>query len=324
MPQGNLYTTGTGLDSRDLVADFFPQLEAAMEKVWAPMLGKIVPSTRETEEYGWLGQVGTMRRWVSARHEEVLKKYSQTVRNFPYEYTLPISVDDLRRDKTSQIRERIGDVATRTATHWNLIVSPLINTADAATNGLAYDGQYMFDTDHNESGSNQSNNVTATEVPSANVTTPAAPTATEAANIINEVLAYMQTLTDDQGEPINQDITNVVIMVSKHTQASAFRSAVTLNMLTQATDNPVRGLGVSFTVILNTRLTATDKIRFFAGAPNSTYAPIILQEEQGVQTQLIGPGSEEEFKNRRHLFGVSAVRGVGYGMWQKSVQVTLS
>jgi phage major head subunit gpT-like protein len=325
MPQGNIYTgAGSGLDSRDVVADFFPKLEAAMETIWAPQLAKIVPSDRETEEYAWLGQVPTMRKWVGARHEEVVKKYSMTVKNDPFEATLPISVDDLRRDKTGQVRDKVGQLALRAATHWNQIASPLLNTGDAGTNGLAYDGQFFFDTDHNESGTNQSNDLTATEIPSANVADPNIVTATEAANILTEALGYFMTLTDDQGEPINQDITNVVVMVTKATHFSAFNNAIRLNNLTQATDNPVKGTNVNFSVILNTRLTQANTIRLFAGEPGSTFAPLVLQEEEGVTTQLLGPGSEEEFKNNRHVFGVKAVRGVGYGMWQKSLFITLS
>ena len=33
----------------------------------------------------------------------------------------------------------------------------------------------------------------------------------------------------------------------------------------------------------------------------------------------IAEGSEEEFKNDRHLYGIKAIRNVGYGYWQKSL-----
>ncbi|MBI5872985.1 MAG: Mu-like prophage major head subunit gpT family protein, partial [Candidatus Omnitrophica bacterium] len=38
----------------------------------------------------------------------------------------------------------------------------------------------------------------------------------------------------------------------------------------------------------------------------------------------IAEGSEEEFKNNRHLYGVKASRNVGYGYWQQAVHCTLS
>ena len=201
MPSGNLYTPH--LDSRDIIADFYPRLEAAMETIWAPRVSIEIPSDRETEEYNWLGQVPVMREWVGERQEETLNKYSLTIRNFPYEATLPISLADLDRDKTGQLRQRVSDLALRTATHWNELLATFIDNGEAGTSALAYDGQFFFDTDHNESGTNQSNDLTSTEVPAANVADANAPTATEAANITTETVGHMMSLTDDKGEPIN-------------------------------------------------------------------------------------------------------------------------
>lgn len=325
MPAGNSYKV---LDSRDIVADFYPRLEAAMESIWAPRVAVEVPSDRETEEYTWLGQVPAMRKWVGGRAEEFVNKYTLSIQNFNYESTLPISVDDLRRDKTGQLRQRVADLATRTATHWNQLLATLITNGEAGTSGLAYDGQFFFDTDHAESGANQTNDLTATEVPSANVTTPGAPTSTEAANIITETVGYMQSLTDDKGQPINQGPSNVIIFVTKAPQYAAFKNAIALNNLSTGSDNnPVRGFandGWTFEVQYVTRITAADKIYFFLGNPAMGTTPLIRQSEVDVTTSLIGAGSEEEFKFNRHIFGVSAVRGVGYGMWQKAAIVALS
>jgi phage major head subunit gpT-like protein len=325
MPAGNLYTTPTGLlDSRNLVADFYPRLEAAMEDLWVTRLAKIVPSDRETEEYGWLGQVPVMRRWVGGRHEEVLKKYRQTVTNYKYEVTLPISVDDRRRDKSGQVEARIGDLALRTATHWNKIAAPYIDTADAGTNGLAYDGQFFFDTDHNESGSNQTNDLTATEVPAANVATTSTLTTAEAADIITQTIAYMMTLTDDKGELINQNPTEVLILCTKAGHYAGLKNAIGLNNLGTGSGNNNPLLAWSeFTVnvqFVPTRITAADKLYFFFGNPAMGSTPLIRTEEQGVQTEI----KDDKFDNRREVFGVNAVRGMAYGMWQKAALVTLS
>lgn len=327
MPAGNLYTPH--LDSRDIIADFYPRLEAAMETIWAPSIAVEIQSDRETEEYAWLGQVPVMRKWLGGRHEEVLNKYSLSIRNDPFEATLAISVDDLRRDKTGQLRQRVSDLAARTATHWNKLVGDQVTAGEAGTLGLAYDGQFFFDTDHNESGSNQTNDLTASEVPAANVATTSTLTSTEAADIINQTIAYMMTLTDDKGEPINQGATDVLILCTKAGHFAGLNNAINLNNLSTGTDNnPVRAIqarGFNIRVeFVPQRITAADKLYFFFGSPGMGTTPIIRQSETGVETQLIGAGSEEEFKNKRHLFGVSANRGVGYGMWQKAALVTLS
>jgi phage major head subunit gpT-like protein len=332
MPQPNLYTSPggtatTGLDSRDIVAGFFPAYEGAMASIWAPRISTVeLPSTREVEELAWLGQVPIMREWVGGRHEQVLKKYTHSVRISTYESTLPISVEDLRRDKTGQLRARAASMGTRAATHWDTLLGPLVVAGEAGTQGLAYDGQFYYDVDHAESGTSQTNDLTATEVPSANVADPAVPTPTEAANIIMETTSYMMSYTDDQGEPVNQDAREVTILVTKPAHLAAFQSAIVQTTLAGNVDNPVRGFiqgGWTYRVFYVSRMTAANKVYFFlSGDPSG--AAIIRMSMGGVETQLEGAGSHEEFKNNRHVFGVKAVRGVGFGAWLRSALVTLS
>jgi phage major head subunit gpT-like protein len=326
MPAGNLYTPH--LDSRDLIAGFYPKLEASMESIWAPRISMEIPSDRETEELAWLGQVPVMNEWIGGRKENHLNKYSLSITNHKYEATLPISTDDLRRDKTGQIAQRISDLAVRTATHWNSLIGTFITNGEAGTSGLAYDGQFFFDTDHNESGSSQTNDLTATEVPAADVTTASTLTTTEAANILTQTIAYMQSLTDDQSQPINQGATDVLVICTKVGHYVGMKQALSLANLGTGSgnNNPVlawSGWNISVEYV-PTRITAADKLYFFFGTPAMGSTPLLRTEEFGVKTSLIGAGSEEEFKNARHLFGVEANRGVAYGMWQKAALVTLS
>jgi hypothetical protein len=324
MPAGNPY--GSLLDSRDLIADFYPRLEAVMETIWAPLVSVEIPSNRETEEYGWLGQVPILREWQGERTGEQLNKYTLSIRNTVFEATLPISVEDLRRDKTGQLRTRVGDLAARTATHWNKLLGTYITAGEAGTLGLAYDGQFFFDTDHNESGSNQTNDLTATEVPAANVATTSVCTSAEAADIINQTVAYMMGLTDDKGEPINQGATDILILCTKPGHFAGLNNAINLNNLSTGTDNnPVQALksrGFNIRVeYVSQRVTAADKLYFFFGSPEMGGSALIRQTEVEPTVQI---DMSDEFKKNLHYFGVKAVRGVGYGMWQRAALVTLS
>jgi phage major head subunit gpT-like protein len=58
--------------------------------------------------------------------------------------------------------------------------------------------------------------------------------------------------------------------------------------------------------------------------PDGRAKPFILQEELPVQVSAIAEGSEEEFKNNQHLYGVKAIRNVGFGLWQHAMMATLS
>lgn len=327
MPQGNLYTPGF-LDSRDLIADFGPALEAANESLWSNSISIEIPTDRDTEELGWLGQVPVMRRWLGERQEENLNKYTLTARNYPYEVTLPISVDDLRRDKTGQIRRKVSELAVRTATHKNSLVGSWVTASEAGSLGLSYDGQFHVDTDHNESGTNQTNDLTATEVPSANVATTSTLTTTEAAGIVTETLAYMMSLTDDKGEPINQGSTEALILCTKVGHYNGLKTALGLANLGTGSgnNNPVLAWN-DFRIRVEyvpQRITAADKLYFFFGNPSMSTGAMIWLDEYGVQTDLQGVGSPDEFYRNRHVFGVKSNRGVAYGLWQKTALVTLS
>jgi phage major head subunit gpT-like protein len=323
MPAGSLYSS---LDSRDIIADFYPRLEAANQALWINDIAMLLPSDREVEELAWLGQVPQMRAWIGGRMEETLNKYALSVRNRPYEATLPISIDDLRRDKTGQLRQRVADLATRTSTHWNKLGGEWITAGEAGTLGLAYDGQFFYDTDHDESGTSQTNDLTATEVPSANVATASTLTTTEAANIITETIAYMMSLTDDKGEPVNQSPTEVLILATKVGHYNGLRTALGLNNLGTGSgnNNPVlawqNDYSISVQFVPTSRITAADKLYFFFGNPEMGGTPLIRTVEAPVTTGII----DERLRNNREVFCVQATRGVGIGMWQKTALVTLS
>jgi phage major head subunit gpT-like protein len=321
MPAGNLYTS---LDSADILRIFHAGLDGTAEALWAPMISIEVPSDRVTENLAWLGQVPQMRQWIGGRKETPLNKYALTVTNYPYEATLPISNRDRNNDKTGLLSQRITDLATRTQTHWNVLAGTLITNGGAGTSGLAYDGQYFFDTDHNESGTNQTNSLTATEVPAADVATTTTLTTTEAANIITQTIAYMMSLTDDQGQPINQNISEVLILCTKVGHYNGLRTAIGLNNLGTGSgnNNPLLAWGdVKVTVkYVSQRITAADKLYFFFGNPSPTASALIRTVEQGVRTNF----KDETFENDRMVFGVDAKRGIAYGTWQMAALVTLS
>lgn len=321
MPTGNPYSL---LDSRDLIGQFRPALQSAMERIWAPRISVEVPSDREVEELGWLGTVPVMRQWIGGRQEVTLNKYSLTLRNYPYEATVPIGDEDRRRDKTGQIARVVTDLAGRTATHWNKLVGEWITASEAGTKALAYDGQFFIDTDHNESGTNQTNDLTATEVPAANVATTTTLTTTEAADIITQTIAHMMTLTDDQGEPINQAPREVLIVATKQGHYTGLKNALGLSNLGTGSgnNNPLLAWQdyVVNAIFVPQRVTAADKLYFFFGEAGMGTAPFIRTEEQGVRVLV----DNETFRNRREVLGVDTIRGLAYGMWQNAALVTLS
>lgn len=315
------------LASPAIVGSFYKMLEDEFQNSWASRLGWLNSgSNQETETYKWLGDVPKYREWIGGRAATHPKTESYSIRNKLWEQTLEFPIDDLRRDKTGQIMVRIGELAQAGAAFWEDLLVTLINT-----DGLCYDGQNFFDTDHpvseSTSGSTTAKNeLTASEISVLNVGTATAPTPDEAAKIIQALVGHFMTFTGDRGHLLNAQAREFTIMVATGDMWGPFSTAVSAQYLTSGASNPLTGLnsrGYRFSVELVPTLTSsTDVVRIFR--TDGKVRPFILQEEVSPTVTIIGAGSEEEFKNRRHLFGTSRVGNAGYGLWQHAIKATLS
>ena len=80
--------------------------------------------------------------------------------------------------------------------------------------------------------------------------------------------------------------------------------------------------GFNFTLAVNPRLTSGAK--FYVFRADGQTKPFIRQEEEPITVSAIAEGSELEFNERMHRYGVSAKRNVGYGYWQHACLVTFT
>ncbi len=313
----------SGLGRRD-VQSFFVALEDAARLDWSQRIGMKTGSDQASETYKWLTASPAMREWVGERIAKGLTENGLTIVNKTWESTLEFLTDDIRRDKTSQIDLRIADLARRSLTLERKLLSTLILNGSGNTSGLAYDGQYFFDTDHSEGDSGvQKNLLTATEVPALDVTTATAPTALEAAMAVLGVIGYMLGYLDDQGEPMCEEAREFTVMTGKGL-APSFMAAVTQKVVAGNVDNPLaQSQDYKVSHVLNPRLNAwtTD---FAVFRTDGVTKPFILQEEEALTIQIIGAGSEYETQNNKQLFGVKKVGNVGFGLWQFATKNTLS
>lgn len=312
----------TGFDDRNVIGLFTAGYEAAFAASWAKAVSLFNGnSDRAAEEYGILGGNPAMREWIGGRLAQVHNKKTYEIRNKRYEATLVIPELELSRDKSGLLQARMDTFsADAGAGHWEDLLVTLINA-----NGTCYDGQAFYSATHSwgDSGT-QKNLVTATEIPSANVGTPTAPTATEMANILLEAVGYMMTLKNDKGRPINGTSKSWIVQVATAQLYSAVMQAIKLNKLAAGADNPLGGLGMTFEALLTPTLTsATSKIRLHRADPKGI-KPFILQEEKALQLEVLGVGSDFFFDNKAIKMGVDSSRGAGYGEPLYSLDVTLS
>jgi phage major head subunit gpT-like protein len=95
-----------------------------------------------------------------------------------------------------------------------------------------------------------------------------------------------------------------------------------LNTGSGGRDNPLLKMGMDIRVAVNPRFTATDKFCIFR--TDARTKPFIQQIEEGVSISAVAEGSEYEFKENAHEYGVKKITNVGYGMWQQAIRATLS
>src|SRR5574340_448841 len=79
--------------------------------------------------------------------------------------------------------------------------------------------------------------------------------------------------------------------------------------------------GFTFELAVNPRLTWTTKFATFR--TDGQVKAFIRRSEEGVTVSAIAEGSELEFTENKHQYGVKAIRNVGYGYWQHACLTTL-
>lgn len=313
--------SGKVLSSRGIVGEFYARLEQDIGASWVPRISWLNPdSDMEVESYKWLGMSPAMREWVGGRQAKGLRDNGFDIRNKTFEATLEILVDWIRRDKTGQIMVRINEMADRVNAHWAKLLSQLLIDGEATA---CYDAQYFFDTDHSEGASgSQSNDLTL------DIATATAPTAGEMETAILNAIQAIIGFKDDQGEPMNENARAFLVMVPVPFMAAAAGALGSQIIVDSSTSRSNRILtlgsigGFQVELAVNARLTWTTKFATFR--TDAETAALIRQEEEPVSVSALAEGSEEEFKNNRHLYGVKAIRNAGYGLWQRSALTTFS
>lgn len=298
--------------SRAILARLWHDLGTVPQDWVNDLAGAPIPSDQASETYGGLGAVADLREWKGPRAAEDLREITFAISNVKYEATLRVTGEEIRRDKTMQVDRRIQDLVRRYNNHWASLASTLLINAESTA---CYDGQFFFDTDHSERNSGaQSNDI------SANITTTTAPTVAEMEDAILKAVQQMLTFKDDQGLPINQGLTNFLVMVPVPFM-SATAGALKAELLESGRSNIIQALGgVSFSMVVNPYLTWTEKFAVFARDGRS----LIRQTEVPLKISAKAEGSEFEHDYDAHEYGIMTSRGIGYGNWQSAVLTTFT
>lgn len=313
-----------GITSKGVIGSFYAALRQDLGQSWIPGISMLFNSTQETETYKWLGMVPGMREWVGGRQPKGFRENGITITNKKYESTLEVNVDDLRRDKTGQLRVRIAEQARRANAHWASLLSTLILNAPTTT---CYDGHYFFDTDHSEGDSGSQSNQLSVDIsalPCAVHGTTAVPSREEAVQAVLKGIAAIVGFVDDRAEPMNENASSFVVLAAPQNPLYlCLQAAVSLDNLAAGVANIIPASGFRIQVAPNARLsTWTDRFAIFR--TDAEVKPFIRQEEEGITVAAKAEGSEFEFDHDKHQYGIKAIRNVGYGYWQEAAEVILT
>jgi phage major head subunit gpT-like protein len=314
-------TTQT-LSNRAIIGNFYRHLEQDAGQSWINQISMLFTSDQGSETYAWLGQTPVMREWIGGRQAKGFSEKKMVIHNRHFEATVAVMTHELRRDKTGQILVRIRELAERTNTHWASLLSQLMMQGEKEA---CYDGQAFFSPEHQEGKSGKQSNLievdkTALGIPKAELSSTEPNVKVMKAAILKGVRQIL-SLKDDQGEPLNENAKSFLALVPTSLM-DVFNAAISSPVLSGAESNDLatsRNFSLDYAV--NPRLPWENQFMLFR--TDGSVAPFIRQEETPVELKVIANGSEEEFKEGRHLYGVECYRNVGYGYWQKACLVKL-
>jgi len=310
------------LSSRAIIGKFYKKLNENSGMDWILAISNYFTSDQDTEDYRWIGQSPVMREWVGGRHAKGFLSNGISIANKHFEATIDIPVKHLRRDKTGQIEARIGELATRTNSHWALLLSDLISRGETQE---CYDKKPFFATNHKEGKSGEQSNKIVFDLAKAAINGEAgtATAPTEAA-LREAILAGIQQIIgfkDDQDQPMNENASKFVVMVPVGLWFVA-KACLAVPLSVGGATNPVKVLAdLDIAVAANPRLTGSKIYVFRADGDVKAF---IRQEEEAVQVKAKAEGSEYEFDHDAHQYGVDTWRNVGYGYWQHACSVSIT
>jgi phage major head subunit gpT-like protein len=303
-----------GLGSRAIIGEFYARLEQDLGTTWIPLISNLFQSDMESETYKWLGMVPAMREWIGGRQAKGFRENGLTIINKKFEATMEVVLDEIRRDKTDQVMIRVGELAQRVNAHWAKLLCALIT---AGKTGYAYDGKRYFAANHTEGDSGTLKNLI----------TPACAddediTVVEFEAAILQAVEALYNLKDDQGEPINENARQFLVLVGPQhfsKAAAALQNPVIVGSGQARTSTLVNLSGYLFQLAVSARLSAVGAT-FYVFRTDADTRAFIRQEEEALTISAVAEGSELEFNEDKHHYGVKAIRNVGYGMWQRAIE----
>jgi phage major head subunit gpT-like protein len=295
--------------------EFYIAREEAQQSSWTPMLASVFDSDMPQEEYPWLGQTPKLRKWTGERSAQQLRDDVITLINEEWETGIKIPIREWRRDKTGQLRVRVGELAQEIVEHPMYLIGQLL-----LANGNAYDGVAYYSGSHAVGGVTIDNDLGTGDGLAGGAT----PTVAQQATNIQKLLQALLSFKGDQGTPLNRRAKGFTIMVPTN-MLGATVGALNDQFVTSGVSNTMQGIkafGYTFSVIVNPDLDGVaNTMHMFRD--DGRVKPFIYQEEVTNERGL-DENSEWAHMNKHVRWDVDVSCAAGYGRFEYAARGVLS
>lgn len=297
---------GTQLDSQNLAeidrsfrTVFFETLGQAPR--WSDLMTEVIPMTKGSTVIKWAARTAGVNEWLDERIKSKLRSFSFPVVAKKWSNGLIIDRAELEDEDNGLgiYRSQITDIADDFLEHRHQLVIDLLNNGFAATLGLAYDGQFFFDSDH-PNGTGVVSNVSNLPLTAANYRT---------------VRNQFRRLRRPNGMLANVWPTHIIVPPDLEGTAE---DIFVVNRLANGADNPNYK---STTLIVEPRLTSATA--WFLLDASKALKPILFGDREKVTFASVTANDAEAVFERDLLkFGGRARYNAVYMFWQTMIGST--
>lgn len=270
--------------------------EKAMAKLIYPLVTTEMPSTASKEDYGWLGNTPRLREWKSERAPKALLESGFELVNKHYEASISVDADLIDDDKTGGVNMKVKAMGIANRQDYDTLFSEVL---EAGHQTICYDGQYFFDTDHQEGTSPNQSNYSASGM------------ALTAPNL-KTVIATMKAYKDDTGRSSKVKPTHLMVPTALEWKAnSIIKPAAAM----ASTDPDLAVLAGALEIIVNPDL--TDDTAWYVLDLSGPIAPFIFQNRQPIKFAALDKDDDHDnFMRKEIYYGTDARLAFGFGDWR--------
>lgn len=266
-----------------------------------PAFAVTIPSNTAIQVHAWLESIPGVREWVGPRHLHDVKGVGYSLTNQKWEGSLALKRTDIEDDQIGLYGPQVDMLAYNAAVHPDILFTNLLKD-----NGLCYDGQNFFDTDHSWRGSTVVNTGSL---------------ALDETNLNATIQALIENVATVGGKNEAPLIFNPKFQL---VHGPALRAKV--QELVKSEFNNFGANNINFQIaepILIPNLTGAYANYWFVLISNAPVKPFIFQPRtEGELTSITSPTSESVFALDEFQYGWRRRYAAGYGLWQLAYRQT--